>query len=141
MGPVMYFNSLDTALGARLDNIARRCYCFLQYLDSSRSIHLKLDVAVSTDTTYYQVRYDNLYGDYSSYTDTTRPAAKMYSEAGLYVKGRDSTINSNRILLLLAYGIGHYKDLKKGVQCNEPPDAVSKEKPSLKIRRLMNYCN
>lgn len=52
MGPVMFYNSLDSARSALLNHIARRAYCVLLNEDSSHTIHLKLDLGTRPDSVY-----------------------------------------------------------------------------------------
>jgi len=62
-GPLVYFNSMDSIRSVELNKIAARCYIVLELIDSTHSIQLKQDLVSSIDTTYYQLGYDNLYGN------------------------------------------------------------------------------
>ena len=147
MGPIMYFNSLDSTKSAILNRVARRCNCILRFIDSTHLVHLKLDLAISTDTIVYQLGYDNLYGNYFTLPDTAARtvAGMIYADAGLYIKVRDTVINETHILQLLTYGIGNYKGVKKRGEEGIPFDAtfisqLFRQKPSPRIRRVLQYC-
>ncbi len=117
MGPVQFFNSLDSAKSATLTKLAGRCYCLLQLLDSTHSRQLKLDLdqnsAVkdsvgSRDSVFYVLDFNNLEGNYIA-PDSAGSSLDLQSETpGIYIKARDSVLRSDIILRLLDYGVAAF---------------------------------
>lgn len=115
MGKVTYYNSLDTSVSSVYNKVAWLCNCYLRANYPKSPILVKLDMEISKDTIYYQVGYDNLYGN-SGFPDSTgsgqSPGGNIYFDTGLRIKACDTAINKENILKLLDYGIQHYEELK-----------------------------
>lgn len=139
MGPVRFFNSLDSAKSATLTRIAGKCFCMLQHLDSSHSRQLKLDLAQNTqsgDSVFYFLDFNNLQGDYSD---------SLAEAPGIYIKARDSVLRSEIILRLVDYGVQHYAEMQNqkksgNVYSEEFILSFLKQKPSLAFKKAMAKC-
>lgn len=146
MGTIMYYNSLDSAKSAILNRIAARAYCLLQFEDSAGTIHLKLDLDLSRDSTYYFLSYDNLAGTAANLTDSALATApKMDGDLGLYIRARDSTLDEDKILRLIDYGVRNYAELKC-IRLGAPPlgleqiAAIFQKKITPKMQRWIKHC-
>ncbi len=139
MGPVRFFNSLDSAKSATLTGIASRCFCMMQFLDTAHSKELKLDLAVDTianDSAFYLLDFNNLQGDYVD---------SLSEKPGIYIRARDSVLRMDIILRLVDFGIQHYAELEQQKKAGkiydkEFIDALMKQKPSLGFKKAMARC-
>jgi len=159
MDKVTYYNSLDTSVSAAFNKIAWLCNCYLLKNYPKSTVSIKLDMEISKDTTYYEVGFDNLYGN-SGFPDTTgqgqNPADKIYFDTGLRIKACDTALNKEYILKLLDYGLQHYEELKivRQETLAMPPaarprhcsidegslQAVLTRRSTLKIKEALRYC-
>ncbi len=154
MGPVQFFNSLDSAKSATLTKLAGRCYCLLQLLDSTHSRQLKLDLdqnsAVkdsvgSRDSVFYVLDFNNLEGNYIA-PDSAGSSLDLQSETpGIYIKARDSVLRSDIILRLLDYGVRHFTELQLRKRAGVVYDqtfvaAILKQKPTPSFKKAMARC-
>ncbi len=115
MDKVTYYNSLDTSVSSVYNKVASLCNCYLRANYPKSLVLVKLDMEISKDTVYYQVGYDNLYGN-SGFPDSTGASqttgVNIYFDTGLRIKACDTAINKENILKLLDYGVQHYEELK-----------------------------
>lgn len=159
MDKITYYNSLDTSVSATFNKIAWLCNCYLLKNYPKSTIPVKLDMEISKDTAYYEVGFDNLYGN-SGFPDTTgqgeNPADKIYFDTGLRIKACDTVINKEYILKLLDYGLQHYNELKimrqealamalpaRPRHCSIDEGslrAILARRPALKIKEAIRYC-
>jgi hypothetical protein len=159
MDKVTYYNSLDTSISAGFNKIAWLCNCYILKNYPKTTIPIKLDMEISKDTMYYEVGYDNLYGN-AGFPDTTgsgqNPADKIYFDTGLRIKACDTAPNKEYILKLLDYGLQHYEELKtmrteallmlpgaRPRHCSVDEgtlQAVLTKRTSLKIKEALRYC-
>jgi len=159
MDKVTYYNSLDTSVSAAFNKIAWLCNCYILKNYPRTTLQVKLDMEVSKDTVYYEVGYDNLYGN-SGFPDTTgsgqNPADKIYFDTGIRIKACDTALNKEYILKLLDYGLQHAEELKtfraealmmlpasRPRHCSIDDGtmhAVLTKRPSLKIKEAVRYC-
>ncbi|HSC39850.1 MAG TPA: hypothetical protein VLD19_18335 [Chitinophagaceae bacterium] len=159
MDRVTYYNSLDTSVSAVFNKIAWLCNCYLLKNYPKSPVQIKLDMELSKDTMYYEVGYDNLYGN-SGFPDTTgggqNPADKIYFDLGLRIKACDTAISKENILRLLDYGMLHYEQLQtmraealamareaRPRHCSIDEgsmQAILSKRVSLKIKDAIRYC-
>ena len=118
-GRLLYFNSLDSAQGATLNRFATLTACWLYNFDGRDSFPILLDLrpgADSTDTSSYELGYDNLYGNSLSFPDSTQTPTDptqqpYYLRLGLRIHSTGPRPDPGVLLRLLEYGIAHYKML------------------------------
>ena len=159
MDKVTYYNSLDTSIGSVFNKIAWLCNCYMRKNYPQSPVLVKLDMELSKDTMYYELGYDNLYGN-SGFPDTTgsgqNPSDKIYFDTGLRIKACDTAMNGEYILKLLDYGLQHYEQLKvmraealamlaeaRPRHCsidNGSMQAIFKKRATLKIKDAIRYC-
>lgn len=145
MGPVQFFNSLDSAKSARLTRIAGRCFCMMQLLDSTRSIQLKLDLAEASDSVFYVLDFNILDGHYVVPDSAGTSMDSQPEKPGIYIKARDSILRPEIILRMLDYGVRHYADLQQQRKSGKMYDrafieATLKQKPTPGLKKAMARC-
>jgi hypothetical protein len=146
MGTVMYYNSLDSAKSAVLNHIASRVFCLLQLGDSTRTIHAKLNLDLSRDTTYYSLAYDNLAGTASTLRDSGLSVAdKPEGDLGISIRARDSVLDQEKILRLIDYGVRNYAYLQATRFGATPPNpelvgAIFQPKITPRLQRWLGRC-
>jgi hypothetical protein len=147
MGPVRFFNSLDSAKSAQLTGIAGRCYCLLQILDSTHSKRLKLDLGETAvnDSVFYLLDFNNLSGDYAVPDSVVGFMDTLSETPGIHIKALDTVLRPEIIFWLLDYGVRNYAELQRQKNSGKTYDkefteAILKQKPSLSFRKAMARC-
>jgi hypothetical protein len=121
VGKVIYSNSRDSAQSKFLHNVAVRCNQFIQeYYPKQDSISVRLNITWTADTTFYQLGYDNLAGNFIETTDTklygnkvsNSIATKAAKYPGIRIGISSKTIHEEDIFKLLEYGLLHFSELK-----------------------------
>lgn len=145
MGPVQFFNSLDSAKSATLTKIAGRCFCMMQLIDSTHAMQLKLDLAGSSDSVFYLLDFNNLEGNYIAPDSTAVSMDSQYEIPGIYIKARDSVLRSDIILRLVDYGVRHFSELQQRKRSGLFYDkafvaAQLKLKPSTGFKKAIARC-
>jgi hypothetical protein len=112
IGKIIFVDSPDSSDSKALHRIAKVCNRYLKkyYFDERLPLVL-LDVQVTKDTSYWQLGYDNLYGN-----SVERGIAqhKSYGTTilGVRIKSAHTAIDPEAILKLFEYGIDHEDELK-----------------------------
>ena len=96
MGPVMYYNSLDSARGATLNRIALRAYCVLQVSDTTHIIHLKLDLDLIGSSNSLSLTNNNW--GFTHLTDSSNR-----SDTGNHISGDSSATGVSKRLMDMPY--------------------------------------
>ena len=113
---VAYMDVEDTLKSRQLHDIAKMCSCYIQnFYPRIKLPEILLDMEQSKDTVYYQLGYDNIYGnsiDTSADDDIRQPQTWDYTTLGIRIKSCSPQINKEIILKLLDYGINHVNELK-----------------------------
>ncbi len=112
VGKVIFFDNKDSLKSKQLHEIAKLCDCYIQKFYSGVKLpNILLDVEQSKDTAYYQLGYDNIYGN-SIDNDVYERKTNDYTNLGIRIKSCSADINEESILKLLDYGINHEQELK-----------------------------
>ena len=112
VGGVVFFDDPDSSRSKTLHEIAVICNEYIQQCHLGASLPLVfLDLELARDTSYWQLGYDNIYGN-SIDNDIYERKTKDYTDLGIRIKSCDRTIKRENVLKLLDYGVNHVKELK-----------------------------
>jgi hypothetical protein len=126
---IIFLDYRDTIDSKPVHETAKICDSYIQtYYATAKFPYILLDIEQSNDTTYYQLGYDNIFGNSIFF-----PNQKIWfnSTLGIRIKACGKNINASNILKLLDYGLNHISDLKKirdnaiKLSYNDKPDHVT----------------
>jgi hypothetical protein len=115
---LIFFNSPDSAQGATIARDILLVNYWLDHYDPHNSFSILLDLRPRTDTAFWELGHDNLFGNSLSYTDPSAipfdPGEQLcYKRVSLRIRGVGPTADPKCLLQLLEYGIAHFATLKQ----------------------------
>ena len=110
---ITYLDSDDSVKSERIKKISKQCNCFIKKnYPGIKTLSVLLDIEDCSDTTYYQLGYDNIYGN-SVYNDIYKPKTYDFQNLGIRIKACSKTVKLENVLKLLDHGLRNVEALKK----------------------------
>lgn len=135
-GYVFYFKG-DSINNIKKESLAAKINKKMAAVRKKDKQFVYLDIVFRSDSNYYAVSFDNLYGD-GIYNDVYNRKAWDYKNIALQLSAYTTTdkLNEEAIMKLLDYGISHRKKLLKQREREMRKDFYDREKPAMNIKRL-----